>query len=299
MILGTTLHAQSEKGKAPRPIIDSFYEVIDMIPNGSIQGLLSLLNPLEMISRRKAEEYQLLKCPCIYNRRLNAEIAKAVQNGQKSRTKECGEYQTVLDLAREDEEYGRKATVPELVDQVKTFLFAGHDTSASTISWVFYYLSIYPEIHVKMRAEHDAVLGPFTDTDTLAEKLSSDPRLLAKLDYTLAVIREVLRLRPVTDGVREGPPGYALRTAGGIEFDVSELMICTQHQALHTNEPVWGSSASRFDPERFLGPKSIPVGYMPFSTRPRDCIGRNLAYLEARPKSAIVDNRGNLHLHSR
>jgi cytochrome P450 len=215
-----------------------------------------------------------------YQRRLNAEIATAIVDGRNSFTNECRQYRTVLDLAQDDEEYGLQATVPELVDQVKTFLFAGHDTTASTISWIFYYLSLYPEIHAKIRAEHDTVLGPFVDTPSLAEKLSSDPKLLARLEYTLAVLKEVLRIRPVTDGARQGPPGYVIRTANGIEFDVSDLMIVSQHQALHTDPSVWGPTASQFDPERFMPGKSIPVGYMPFSTRPKDCVGRNLAYLE-------------------
>jgi cytochrome P450 len=197
----------------------------------------------------------------------------------------------VLDLARQDEEYGQQATVPELVNQVKAFLFAGQDTTAATISWIFYYLSLYPEIHAKMRAEHDVILGPFIDTASLAEKLSSDSKLLPRLEYTLAVMKEVLRLRSVGDGARQGPPGYIIRTENGVEFDLSDLMIIVQHHALHTDQYAWGPTASQFDPERFMHGKTVPIGYIPFSTRPKDCIGRNLAYLEVSSLVFQIDHR--------
>ena len=186
--------------------------------------------------------------------------------------------QTVIDLALQND-YGSKAARSDLVRQLKTFLFAGHDTSAATISWAYYYLSFHPEVLAKLRAEHDAVFGPFSDTQSLAAKLSSEPKLLSKLDYTLAVIREALRLQPVGDGAREAPRGYVIRTANGLEFEAGEIMISPQHKGLHTDEAVWGPSAQEFDPGRFMNGK-IPTGFMPFSTRPRDCIGRNLVYIE-------------------
>jgi cytochrome P450 len=188
--------------------------------------------------------------------------------------------QTVIDLALRHDDVSKEA-LSGLVRQLKTFLFAGHDTSAAAISWVYYYLSFHPQVLAKLRAEHDAIFGPFTNSESLADKLRSEPKLLAKLDYTLAVIRESLRLQPVADGAREGPRGYIIRTASGLEFDAGEMMISPQHKGLHTDEGVWGPSAHEFDPDRFMSGK-IPTGYMPFSTRPRDCIGRNLVYIEVR-----------------
>ena len=51
---------------------------------------------------------------------------------------------------------------------------------------------------------------------------------------------------------------------------------------LHRNTDVWGDDAGEFKPERFMPGKALPWGYIPFSKRPRDCIGSNLAYLEVR-----------------
>lgn len=215
------------------------------------------------------------------SRLLNDEISTVIRSLQDRKDKKNGVgYRTVLDLALEDEEYGSQVTMSELVDQVKTFIFAGHDTSASMLSWTYYYLSLYPDSLAKMREEHKRIFGPITEPSAIAEKIASEPKVLAKLDYTTAVMRESLRLRPVADGARISPPGYIIRTATGAEFDTSNLIINNQHEGLHTKEEVWGPMAGEFNPDKFMPGHSIPIGYMPFATRPRDCIGRNLAYLE-------------------
>lgn len=101
---------------------------------------------------------------------------------------------TILDLALQDEEYGSQATLTELVDQIKTFLFAGHDTSASMLSWTYYYLSHYPECLAKLKEEHDEVFGPDNDPARVGQKMKAMPSTIGKLEYTLAVLKETLRL---------------------------------------------------------------------------------------------------------
>lgn len=188
--------------------------------------------------------------------------------------------QDVLDLALQDQAYGAKASIAELVDQARTFLFAGHDTTASAITWMYYYLSRHPTCLSKLKAEHERVFGPAIDPFHIALQISADPKILAKLDYTLATMKEVLRLRPIGDGVRYSPRGYVIRHPNGAEFDTTDMILSIQHEGLHTKEDVWGPNAKGFEPERFMPGKPVPVGYMPFAQRPRDCIGRNLAYLE-------------------
>lgn len=77
-----------------------------------------------------------------------------------------------------------KALDPEFkeacISNMKTFVFAGHDTTSSTICYAFYYLSQNPEMLAKIRQEHDEVFG--LDPDAVAEKLRQDPFLLNKLD---------------------------------------------------------------------------------------------------------------------
>ena len=82
------------------------------------------------------------------------------------------------------------------------FLFAGHDTTATSITWAFYYLSRAPQVLEKLRAEHDEVFGP--DPAVVRQALLENPPLLNALPYTNAVIREVLRLVPIAATAREG-----------------------------------------------------------------------------------------------
>ena len=85
---------------------------------------------------------------------------------------------------------------------VKTFLFAGHDTVSGTICYAYHCLSKDPERMAKIRNEHDEVFG--SNPDDAESLIRSRPNLLNKLDYTLAVIKEVLRLYPPASTVRAG-----------------------------------------------------------------------------------------------
>lgn len=92
-----------------------------------------------------------------------------------------------------------------LVDAAKTFVFAGHDTTASTLAWAMYLLHRHPAARARLRAELDAHLPP--DPDAAAAALRADPHLLARLDYTTAVLRETMRVFPTASTVREAVPG--------------------------------------------------------------------------------------------
>jgi cytochrome P450 len=187
----------------------------------------------------------------------------------------------ILDLALSDPEYGSSASMSELVDQLKTFFFAGHDTTASTISWSYYFLSHHPTELLNLRKELDDVFGKNTTPSEVSQKLISDPKLLGKLDYTLAVIKESLRLEPPAAPAREATRNYHFRTSSGETYSPPEgTMVYLPAWMIHRNVKIWGDNATEFKPERFLPAKPIPWGYMVFSKRPRDCIGSNLAYLE-------------------
>ena len=269
-------------------MITAFQLVIDQIPTGNELGdVLASFNPIEIYRRIRAEKYPptpiSVPSRLIHVRALDHEIASIVRSRQQSAksTIEKTDYRPVLDLALQDIDYGSHATLPELVDQMKTFLFAGHDTSASMLSWSYYYLSFHPSCHAKLVREHDHVFGVDTDPRVVADKIRRNPTLLSRMEYTLAVLKESLRLRPIGDGVRYAPlEGYVIRTGTGAEFDASGTILNAQHGGLHTREESWGLRAGEFDPERFMGGRHVPIGYMPFATRPRDCIGRNLAYIE-------------------
>jgi cytochrome P450 len=189
----------------------------------------------------------------------------------------------ILDLALTDPDYGSEASTSELVDQLKTFFFAGHDTTASTISWSYYFLSHNPSALASLRAELDAVFGAGTSPADVAKQLNSDSKLHTKLDYTLSVIKESLRLEPPAAPAREAPANYSIHTSTGFTIVPPQgTMVYISAWMLHRNPRVWGEDSNEYRPERFMSGNPIPWGYLAFSKRPRDCIGSTLAYLEAK-----------------
>jgi cytochrome P450 len=74
-----------------------------------------------------------------------------------------------------------------VIDQMKTFMFAGHDTTSSTICYIYYMLSLHPEKLDKVLREHDKFFS--RDNSLAAGQLKANPNLLSDLPYTVAVIR--------------------------------------------------------------------------------------------------------------
>ncbi|KAI9728143.1 MAG: hypothetical protein M1828_004604 [Chrysothrix sp. TS-e1954] len=169
------------------------------------------------------------------------------------------------------------------IDQMKTFIFAGHDTTSSTICYVFHMLRKHPQALDKVRAEHDAIFG--ADPDMAAAVIRADPHLLNKLEYSNAVIREVLRLFPPASSVRNGEPGLDIfDPETNTSYPTKDCMVWILSAASHTNPSQWSDPAV-FRPERFLGANaaSLPKDtWRPFEKGPRSCIGRELSILETK-----------------
>ncbi|KAI9661098.1 MAG: hypothetical protein M1821_009425 [Bathelium mastoideum] len=186
------------------------------------------------------------------------------------------------DLMREpklEEHFARYATY-----QIRLFLFAGNDTTSSSIVYVYYLLSKYPEVLVKLRQEHDEVFG--TDTSRAAALLKKQPALLNQCKYTLAVINETLRLYPPAATMRSGRPGIAITDRHGKIYPMDYLGATIFHPAVHGNPRVW-PRADKFLPERFLVEPDHELypnsaAYRPFEQGPRSCIGQTLVYNEMR-----------------
>ena len=96
----------------------------------------------------------------------------------------------------------------ETSDQVRTFLWAGHDSLTSSLQWTFYELSRTPRALQAVRDELDSVLGPETDPAAICSRLLSHSEdIFPKMRYTNAVIKETMRLHPPASTVRLTAPG--------------------------------------------------------------------------------------------
>lgn len=91
------------------------------------------------------------------------------------------------------------------------FIFAGHDTSSSTICYCYYQLGKHPAALARLRKECEDIFG--TDTGKTGEMIKADPYLLNKMRYGDAVIRETLRFYPPGNTVRAGAEEYVCLTS--------------------------------------------------------------------------------------
>lgn len=172
------------------------------------------------------------------------------------------------------------------ISNIKTFLFAGHDTTSSTICYAYYYLSKNPSMLARIRAEHDNVFG--NDPTQISALLKENPHLLNKLDYTTAVIKESLRLQPPASTVRMGQEGFYIHDPStGASIPTVNLMLWAVDVGLHRNPSHWADPHS-FEPERFIGTGPANPAFVPFSKGPRNCIGQELALIEARVILALT-----------
>lgn len=169
-------------------------------------NLLYQTNPEELVDFRRP--FMLWK----NKRDMNAYLSNVLDQRFATR-KDRGKSKYVIDLALEayfkekgvaldsikslDKDFKKAA-----IDQVKIFIFAGHDTSSSAICYAFYHLGQDAAAMAAIRQEHNEVFG--TDVSKIAGKVKEDPHLLSKLEYTTAVLREVLRLHPPASAIRHG-----------------------------------------------------------------------------------------------
>ncbi|KAF2013541.1 cytochrome P450 [Aaosphaeria arxii CBS 175.79] len=184
-----------------------------------------------------------------------------------------------------DEHFARYATY-----QTRLFLFAGNDTTSSTIVYVFHLLSQHPEALKKLRDEHDTMFG--TDANQTPRMLKEEPALLNKCSFTLAVIKETLRLYPPAATMRAGRNGVSITDRHGNIYPMDYVGATILHPAVHSNPRVW-VSPEKFIPERFLVGAEHDLyvntaAYRPFEQGPRNCIGQTLVYNEIRTVMVMV-----------
>lgn len=182
------------------------------------------------------------------------------------------------------------------IAQIKLFIFAGHDTTSSATIFTYDLLSKHPEVLARIRAEHDTVLGP--NSSEAGSLLISIPQLLNKLPYTLATIKEALRIYPTVAALRVGQPNFTLVSESGQRFPTERCIILGDHYGVHHNPKVW-PDADKFLPERWLVDESDPLfppknAWRPFERGPRNCIGMELAMTEIKIILALTIRTFNI-----
>lgn len=167
-------------------------------------------------------------------------------------------------LMAEDEE-GNGLTDQDLRDELMTLLLAGHETTATSLTWALYWIHSLPEVKDKLLAELESV------TD------KTDSSQFLKLPYLGAVCNETLRFYPVAmltfPRQVEQPVelcGYQLEPG---------MLVMGSIYLIHQREDLY-PQPEQFRPERFLERQFSPYEFMPFGGGVRRCVGAALAQYE-------------------
>lgn len=183
---------------------------------------------------------------------------------------EAGEHHDILASLLQviDAESGEPFSFKEILDQIAMLFLAGHETSASALTWTLYLLALYPEAQERAYREIRGVCGEETFT---AENIKA-------LEFVTNVFKEALRLYPpVSFMPRQATKECLLRDKKIKKGDT----IVISSWLIHRNERYW-EDAHMFNPDRFEDPKKIVKNsYLPFGLGPRTCIGAGFAMQEA------------------
>ncbi|OMO82303.1 Cytochrome P450 [Corchorus olitorius] len=175
-----------------------------------------------------------------------------------------------------------KFQIDEILENCKTFFFAGHETTSNLLTWTMLMLSVHQEWQAKLRQE---VLEECGMQIPDAEKL-------AKLKLVNMVLLEVLRLYcPVIMLMREASEDMKL----GNLMIPKHTNLTIPVVKIHRSKEYWGDDANEFNPLRFMNGISKaakhPNALMGFSIGPRACIGQNFAMLESKAVLALILQR--------
>jgi cytochrome P450 len=164
----------------------------------------------------------------------------------------------------------------EIRDQVVTLMGAGYDTTAASLSWMLWCVSLTPGLWGRLRTEADRVLGAPGEAPR-----PPDEHALAHLDLADRTMRETTRLHPA--GVISPREAARDLVVGGYRIPKGTLILWSAHLA-GRDERAW-SDPLRFDPDRFLHVDDAQraladIAWVPFGRGARNCIGFALAQME-------------------
>lgn len=170
---------------------------------------------------------------------------------------------SLLMLCRDEQ--GQGLSDAELHDELLTLLMAGHETTATALTWALHWIHRQGEVREQLLAE----LAACPDAD--------DPEVINRLPYLGAVVNEVLRIHPVAMLMFPRLVEQPLELAGWT-FEPGDVLIgCIQ--AVHERQDLYPNPL-RFDPQRFLERNYGPGEFLPFGGGARRCLGAALAVYE-------------------
>lgn len=305
-IIGQVTMGQDFKAQVPgeqNELLTSFVGIAQQFRGRSSPSIPGAYWRSNRIKDRLAYKIEGLMKDLIRKEHAHVVATAATASGPGS--KPAGTPRSVLALSLQGSGELTPGLLQQTSDNLRVFLFAGHDTTSILMQWAIYELARSPRQRRALVAELDALFGPDADPQVVRAQLlapngggggggGGGAELLSQMPYTSAVIKETLRLHPPAGTARMSPPGsnFQLTLPGsGRQICPDGLVIWINASVVQRDPAVWGATANDFVPERWLGSdaSSIPAGaWRPFERGPRNCIGQELAMIEAKVMLALV-----------
>lgn len=209
-------------------------------------------------------------------RTLYATVDAIVDRRRRAAGGHDGDLVSLL-LAARDPQTGAPLSAQEVRDQLLIFLIAGHETTATALTFAWHLLGRHPEVQRRVHRELDDVLGGRVPT---AEEV---PRLV----YTAMAVKETLRLYPPAAAF--GRRSVAADRIGGHHIPARSVVVLSPW-ATHRRADCW-PDPERFDPDRFAPAAASGrhrYAWFPFGGGPRACIGGQFALTEAVVATAVL-----------
>ncbi|KAI4461118.1 cytochrome p450 family 4 [Holotrichia oblita] len=167
-------------------------------------------------------------------------------------------------------------SMEEIREELDTFMFAGHDTTAATISFCLFELAKHQDVQEKILEEVSETIGE-SDDFTISN--------LSNLKYLDTVVKEVMRIYTTVPLIERAVADHLELNGKVIPIGTTLLLFL---YGLHNSEKNY-VDAKKFDPSRFSSESTVdrdPFSYVPFSAGARNCIGQRFALLEV--KASLV-----------
>ena len=202
------------------------------------------------------------------------------QIAQRKAATQNGRTDIMAMLVEARDEDGRPMSDQELRDEMITMLLAGHETTATSLSWVVHRLLQNPAVLEKVRAERQRVIG---DGPIQTEHVS-------ELEYLDATIKETARLNPIVPAVVR----YLEQPTQIGAYEIPADCVAAPCIYLTHRRPELWPEPETFNPDRFVGKRVDPYTFFPFGGGVRHCLGAAFATYEMKIVLAQILSRVSL-----
>ncbi|KAI9053519.1 hypothetical protein LZ554_002474 [Drepanopeziza brunnea f. sp. 'monogermtubi'] len=261
--------------KDPETLLNRTYRVVfKPSRQAAILGLLNIFLPGWIVRNLPIKRNGEIEAAASVIRTICRQLIR--QKKEKLEKKELTDID-ILSVAIESGGFAEE----NLIDQMMTFLAAGHETTATAMTWAIYMLCLHPDVQEKLRAEVRAKLPSPNASETVT---SQD---IDYMPYLNAFCSEVLRYYPPVPLTLRDSVHDTTILGHSIPKGTRVMLI---PWAINKSKALWGESAGRFDPDRWLPSEKNPhsanggaqsnYSYLTFLHGPRSCIGQAFAKAE-------------------